>query len=471
MKTSARIPLQSTLAPAVISARAIHSTTIPAAERQAQALQRMADTSPHTAQLRSLQQQACQARLKPVIPNSPPLQLLPDWLNGALGIGGAALAGAAIVGSAPVWAGIGGAAALAYGASDAYANRNERAKAKAREKRALDSTFERLHKREAALLQRLREMPPNQRKGRAETERDLDEITQTRRTLIARTIAGGHELWLPDSVRGTDRDTAQNLWSSISTNGGNVKIDQNDPEFRTNTLTDISKLLQSPHGRGMLGALNTGQIGGNVRNIDIAPTRGETDNAPKGRPSDGATGEGSTVSINYDEPSVNSMGVRDEPLYDPSYIKLGHELGHARHYLAGTAGTGGASASLAGDSTEEILWTSEEEYNNITREENPLRTELGLGKRRYHKDYKNVIRLKKILPIVDELSTRYRNLNLEAPFIRSFPPELEKAERWLNPTGEWAKYETKDLDSYILESRADMAGLVKRYRQYQKTNI
>jgi hypothetical protein len=437
-----------------------------------QALQQLADATAHTTQLRNLQSTADSRNPKPEIQHGAPIQMLPDWLNATLGVGGGLLAGAALVGSAPLLAGVGGAAALAYGAGDAYSNHRERARIAAkREKRALHKAFARLHSREDALLKRLRDMPPNQRRLRVETEEDLESITRARRELVRRTIDGGHELWLPDSVKGADRVTAQNLWTSISTNSGNIKIDQSNPEFQNDTLTDMSKLLQSRHGRGLLNALDAGQPGGNIRNIDIRSTTGGTDNAPKGNPGDGHTGEGSTVSVNDAEPRGNSMGLRGEPLYDPSYIKLGHELGHARHYLSGTAGTSGAAPAVRGDATEEILWTSEEEYNNITLEENPMRADLGLGGRRYHKDFTETVRMKKILPEIDMLSRRYRNLEMDPAFTRPGPPELDRAERWLNPGAKWANYETHHLDPAIQEADRDITALAKAYRQYQRTRI
>jgi chemotaxis regulatin CheY-phosphate phosphatase CheZ len=384
-----------------------------------------------------------------------PIQMMPNWANYLLGTGGIVAAGAAAIGTAPIWAGLGGIAALGTATKGLYDNRQEQARIKkTKEKRNLDIQYNTLHKREERLLAELREMPAIQIKRRPQVEQELDQINIERRSLIDRTIKGGHELWLPPSVHGQDRDTARDLFSSISKNQGNIKIAQNDQEFRLSALSDISKLVQSNHARTMLGRLNSTQPGGNIRNIDIAPTTGETDNAPKGSINDGHTGEGSKVSINYDEPSINSMGTNGGPIYDPTYIKLGHELGHASHYLTDTASANGDVQSANGDAIINELWTNEEEYNNITGEENPIRKDLGLTTRVYHKSYSEVPRIRIIRPILakinirmKKISKRMRELNITQEIDQNHTDVRDDAESWMHPDTRWLKYSTKELAS------------------------
>lgn len=303
-------------------------------------------------------------------------------------------------------------------------------------------------------------MQPNQRKDLVEVEAELDRIGIHRRKLVARIVAGGHELWLPDDVKGADRKTARTLWNSISTNKGNIQVDQNDPKFRNNALSDISKLLQSDHGRTMIGGLNTAPAGGN-RTIDIMPTSGGTDNAPKPARGDGHTGTGSVTSMNYGEPASNSMGRKGEKIYDPTYIKLGHELGHASHYLSGTESGSGTVVDPGGTKQDSELWTSQEEYNNITREENPMRTDLGLAPRVYHKGHGDVLRIRKLQPVREELMGRYQKLPINRNTWDKHGDLMDAAEAWINLDIAWSSIPFDELDAAIAKARQDMGKFAK----------
>jgi hypothetical protein len=60
---------------------------------------------------------------------------------------------------------------------------------------------------------------------------------------------------------------------------------------------------------------------------------------------------------------------------------------------------------------------------------------------------------------------------MDPAFTRPGPPELDRAERWLNPGAKWANYETHHLDPAIQEADRDITALAKAYRQYQRTRI
>ena len=410
-----------------------------------------------------------------------PIQMMPNWANYLLGTAGIVAAGAAAIGTAPIWAGLGGIVALGTAAKGIYDNSPEQVRIKkAKEKIKLDTQFKTLHEQEEQLLGVLREMPADQIERRSEVEQELDKINIKRRSLIDRTIKGDHELWLPPSVQDKDRDTARDLFSSISKNQGNIKIAQNDPKFRLNALSDISKLVQSNHARTMLGSLNATQPGGNLRNIDIAPIAGETANSPKGKNDDGNIGEGSTVSMNYDEPSSNSMGTNGAPIYDPTYIKLGHELGHASHYLAGTASSEVDVPAAKGDRIENELWTDGEEYNNITKEENPMREDLGLTTRVYHKNYSEVPRIRIIRPIqekiiirINEILKRIRELNITQQINqnKNHTAVLDAADSWRHPEKRWHQYPTEKLASAEKQAEQEillLESLVEKVGKKQK---
>jgi len=77
----------------------------------------------------------------------------------------------------------------------------------------------------------------------------------------------------------------------------------------------------------------------------------------------------------------------------PTYIALGHEMGHALHNRRGAslsgAGPGDHIMAAHGVTQDETpLWSgSPEEFQNINQVENKLLHEGGLKKRKYHKDY------------------------------------------------------------------------------------
>lgn len=240
----------------------------------------------------------------------------------------------------------------------------------------------------------------------------LGRVDAHRRTLVGHTLQGAHPLWLPDDVGDHEAQRARGLWNSIRQNQGNLKIDQvrSNPAFRTNVLADVSKLLQSQHGRNMLSDLDADQHGEVNRQVRVGAdwsgvydkgmagswARPIADSAAAVSPAEGmtGTGAGSYVQIGYGEPAGELAGEHDQPLHQPSYITLGHELGHARRNLLGRkrqVGHWGRAGDPTGphpvvENAERELWSHDpEEFENITQEENPLRTQLGLPERRYHR--------------------------------------------------------------------------------------
>lgn len=395
---------------------------------------------------------------------NPTIQLMPNWSNLLLSVGGVALSGAAAIGTAPIWAGVGGLAAAGYGAKGVYDNIQ---KNKAKEKEKLYLAFNILHKKETGLLSRLKAGPKNE-KERVELEKKLDNISIERRKLIDRTIKGGHELWLPKSVGKKGRKSARKLWSSIINNKGNIKVDKKDKDFQLNTLSDISKLLQSGHARKMLTKLNDTRHRG--RTVDIKENP-DIDSAPKPTPKDGIKGEGSIVSMNYKGPSTNSMGEKEEAIYDPTYIMLGHELGHSAHYLDNSASWNGVPDKAIKKPVDDELWTSEEEYNNITKEENPMREQLGLSKRKYHKGYKDVNRIRKIRSIQAEIRMRKKKLGDINDLMNSSKTlnnKIEAVDNWFL-VAPWNAYPTqkslKTVQRIVHSELSAIENLVKQLRK------
>jgi hypothetical protein len=231
----------------------------------------------------------------------------------------------------------------------------------------------------------------------------LHQVDEHRTRLTARTLESGADLWLPQEVEGEDRQHAQDLWRSIAGGHGNLQVESATPGFREEALSSVGKLLQTPHGRGLLAELDapqqkelrqvvvsedftkrfaslpeaTHEEGSWAQPISKAHGLGNLHEDPK-------AGTGSYVRIAGDRPGTleeHEMGVEEEPIFAPRFITLGHELGHARHQLRGVS-----KNPVTGEppSLDRLLWTEPEEKENITVEENRLREEHGLAQRQYH---------------------------------------------------------------------------------------
>jgi hypothetical protein len=231
--------------------------------------------------------------------------------------------------------------------------------------------------------------------------------------LTRRNVQQGHDLWLRD---GDDldpqvRENTQNLWKSLVEQSGNIKVQGGD-DFQSKTLSGFAQLLQGSHGRGLLQDLNAHQDN-EERNIIISDDHranylaaNNLDHKPGSfasgiakvkrredlhtRKADGPNvGTGSYVQIAPTQPATledYKSDTHGKPLFTPSFVTLGHELGHARHNLQGTAESifWGADDPLQGQARERKLWTDPEEYANITGEENLIRAEHEMPERIYH---------------------------------------------------------------------------------------
>jgi hypothetical protein len=149
------------------------------------------------------------------------------------------------------------------------------------------------------------------------------------------------------------------------------------------------------------------------------------------------------VQVDYGGAGGLLAGTRGEPIHQPSYITLGHELGHARRSLAGRGRSGPvwdrptdpAHADARRQAVERNLWRdSPEEFENITTEENPLRQELGLPERRYHRAHEAVVGTLRRQALVERYQRAYDRLGRRAEDL----PGHDVASDWVNgyPRGE-----------------------------------
>lgn len=235
------------------------------------------------------------------------------------------------------------------------------------------------------------------------------------------------------------------IWKSIVSGSGNISV-VGTSEFQKKTYADLARLLQGRYGRAMVQYLDGGEvklqnrttIGENfddkfgdkeqplgsyaypranlkddkdtsreiiVEKTDLgykeARTRDDINRlmleGEKGVNHNGVSytfGKGSGSLVKIAKEDGNSL--TDEQLNQiltPSYITLGHELGHAMRNRGGGsfAGTGletidkfFAEEEGVADEDTRSLWTDAEEVVNITTSEKKLRQEHELSERRYH---------------------------------------------------------------------------------------
>ena len=296
--------------------------------------------------------------------------------------------------------------------------------AKSNQKIALHRQFELLHAIESTVNAYLR----NNSKSTSDSQR-LELFRILRQTendhikLTGRLAQHGHDIWLGHTnLSDKKQKQTQRLWHSLRQSKGNVKIQTTNTDFRNQVLSGYVHLLGGDHGRGLLRELNKFHPGHGKQNdrqkrIVISDTfqqhyqsvnkPGEYKTGSWAEPygslhfmdnndhRDG-TGTGSYVQIQHQTPQKIHEYETDrkgKPIHAPKFITLGHELGHARHNLRGNAGylrdwsdDMDPKHPLQGDGAklERKKWTGSEEYENIRHEENPIRSEHGLPKRKYH---------------------------------------------------------------------------------------
>ena len=255
--------------------------------------------------------------------------------------------------------------------------------------------FEMLHGIDQRINSHLRDNPTTGDDARKALFSVLRESEDHHIAATRQAIQGGDQLWLPNTVDQGDAKQARRRWDRIRTGSGNVHI-QGDDDFRTETLSSLAKLLQGDHGRRLLNTLDADQEDRRKRiwiqrGASSAAVPHNLEHATQVRGRRGA-GTGSTVSIAARANAPASLddygsGEHGEAILAPRFLTLGHELGHARHNLAGTTGDimwHNDPTDAVQDPIEKALWTDPEEHQNITTEENPIRAEHQMPSRQYH---------------------------------------------------------------------------------------
>ena len=258
-----------------------------------------------------------------------------------------------------------------------------------------DRQFQLLHGIDERINTHLRDNPEMADEHRAALFSVLRDTEDHHVGATRQAVAAHDPLWLPESVGAQDAQHARERWGSILGEQGNLRIEGND-DFRAETHSGIAKLLQGAHGRGLLDDVDAPQVDAQKR---ITIRRDQTSTAAPNSMADAiqhgahpSPGTGSTVKIaaRGAEPAsmdAYSSGTSGEAIFSPRFMTLGHELGHARHSLAGTTRDvmwSNDPHDAVQDPIEKALWTDPEEHRNITGEENPLRAEHNMPQRQYH---------------------------------------------------------------------------------------
>lgn len=80
------------------------------------------------------------------------------------------------------------------------------------------------------------------------------------------------------------------------------------------------------------------------------------------------------------------VGQENQEIATPEFVTVGHELGHASRFMKGMVPDSfvGVDQFGVGGKTDQKLWHNSEEYLNINSVENEVRSDHGIGKRKYH---------------------------------------------------------------------------------------
>ncbi|MFO0746318.1 MAG: M91 family zinc metallopeptidase [Myxococcota bacterium] len=248
---------------------------------------------------------------------------------------------------------------------------------------------------------------------------DLVELTRER-------TAAGEEGHLPIDTTGMgegEQAEAAALWSSLARRQGDLQV-AGSPAFQKGTFGSLAKLMQGPLGRQLVGHLDRraapGPDGAPAPDRSVTITESEREPGASARdttqsdmhevgPGAGPDldpraltaavlggerhaaiggrqfefGQGSAVDV--DMPSAmrdtRSLDSDKNEIVTPSFIALGHELGHAAKAKAGAKGTNVGFDKLPAGVVGGRWVNNPEEYLNVQGVENPLRAEHGMKQR------------------------------------------------------------------------------------------
>ena len=267
--------------------------------------------------------------------------------------------------------------------------------------------------------------------------------------LSGRLAAHGHDMWLGDTNLSPKKEKqTQKLWHSLRTSSGNMKV-EGSTAFKKQAMSGYLHMLRGNHGRGMLKELNKPQASvahniilsnNHLANYTLDGKPGEHsagswassigDVRYGNKNGENGIGTGSYVQIQNTPPPATKgeyeSGIHGEPIFAPKFVTLAHELGHARHNLRGKTKQNAwygvhAQNPLNGRADEQGKWSNPEEHENITHEENPIRLEHNLPKRKYH-------------ATIDSGRSTGNRINMDAQLVRMYALVPQYLRAYLGPT-------------------------------------
>jgi RHS repeat-associated protein len=170
------------------------------------------------------------------------------------------------------------------------------------------------------------------------------------------------------------RYCANNPVSYVDPSGMKIKISGSD-EFKKRVQDDLDKLRSKPHGRELVEKLEKSR-----RVITITESHGRDRTRADGGKNAAEGGNDSTIQFNPN--AKHRYKVVDENGSDecPSYVILGHELGHAEENAAGTA----SSDDGTDENGKGIPGTIPPTEKNSMHRERQIRKEHGLPDRPWY---------------------------------------------------------------------------------------
>ncbi|NHN24917.1 DUF4157 domain-containing protein [Flavobacterium jejuense] len=266
--------------------------------------------------------------------------------------------------------------------------------------------------------------------------------------LSGRLAAHGHDMWLGNTNLSPKKQRqTQSLWHSLRTDSGNMKV-EGSVAFRSQAMSGYLHMLRGNHGRGMLKEMNKPQLtadhniiisDNHLANYTLAGKAGQHDTGSwassignirhDNQDAENGVGTGSFVQIHNTNPPATmgeyESGTHGEPIFAPNFITLAHELGHARHNLRGKTKQNAwygvpAQNPLHGRDDEQGKWSNPEEYKNITQEENPVRLEHNMPKRKYHATIDSARATANRINMSAQLDHIYAMVPTVPPYLRTY---------------------------------------------------
>ncbi|RZN84043.1 MAG: hypothetical protein EVB11_03100 [Winogradskyella sp.] len=256
----------------------------------------------------------------------------------------------------------------------------------------------------------------------------INDVQAERRDVVQQTVHHGGQIWVPgiNTMRPVEQHRIQALWTNLTTNAGRLRVSaaSNNREkaaihahylqlmsgrFGSNLLTKATTGNPAHHGHVITidpraggepaaaphdhrasnrrlphGDARRGQTLDPTRQVELTKRELRTTVTGPGSgsriPFLNAPAMGAYYALGHDWNPVNDTGSKE---LMPSFVVLGHELGHAVRQQHGEGTV--RLTSPYHNTPHGAAWHNYEEHNVITKTENRIRQEHNLGTRKLHR--------------------------------------------------------------------------------------